>query len=74
MSSMKLRSEGPEFVGYFNREIGGCGLRHQVKSGITGLVLVSYGYSEGLEGAAMKLYRDLSYIKDVGLVKDMATL
>ena len=74
MSLIGPRPERPEFVGYFNREIEGYGLRHQVKPGITGLAQVSYGYGEGLEGAAVKLYYDLSYIKGVSLGQDMAIL
>lgn len=74
MSLIGPRPERPEFVGYFNREIEGYGLRHQVKPGITGLAQVSYGYGEGLEGAAVKLYYDLSYIKGVSLMWDMILL
>jgi lipopolysaccharide/colanic/teichoic acid biosynthesis glycosyltransferase len=74
MSLIGPRPERPEFVGYFNREIEGYGLRHHVKPGISGLAQVSYGYGEGLEGAAVKLYYDLSYIKGVSLAKDLDIL
>ncbi len=74
MSLIGPRPERPEFVGYFNREIEGYGLRHQVKPGLTGLAQVSFGYGEGLEGAVAKLYYDLSYIKGVSLVGDLAIL
>ena len=74
MSLIGPRPERPEFVGYFNREIEGYGLRHQVKPGITGLAQVSFGYGEGLKGAVVKLYFDLSYIKRVNLMGDLAIL
>ena len=74
MSLIGPRPERPEFVGYFNREIEGYGLRHRVKPGLTGLAQVSFGYGEGLEGAVVKLYYDLSYIKGVSLVGDLAIL
>ena len=74
MSLIGPRPERPEFVGYFNREIEGYGLRHQVKPGITGLAQVSFGYGEGLEGAVVKLYYDLSYIKRVNLMGDLTIL
>ena len=74
MSLIGPRPERPEFVGYFNREIEGYGLRHRVKPGLTGLAQVSFGYGEGLEGAVVKLYYDLSYIKRVSLVRDFSIL
>jgi lipopolysaccharide/colanic/teichoic acid biosynthesis glycosyltransferase len=74
MSLIGPRPERPEFVGRFNREIEGYGLRHRVKPGLTGLAQVNFGYGEGLEGAVVKLYYDLSYIKGVSLVRDLAIL
>jgi lipopolysaccharide/colanic/teichoic acid biosynthesis glycosyltransferase len=74
MSLIGPRPERPEFVGLFYTEIEGYELRHRVKPGITGLAQVSYGYGDGLDGAAVKLYYDLSYIKGVSLARDLAIL
>ncbi len=74
MSLIGPRPERPEYVGHFDREIEGYGLRHRVKPGITGLAQVSYGYGEGLDGAAVKLYYDLRYIRGVSLAQDLAIL
>lgn len=74
MSLIGPRPERPEFVGRFSREIEGYGLRHRVRPGITGLAQISYGYGEGLEGAAVKLFYDLSYIQGMGLLRDLGIL
>ena len=72
MSLVGPRPERPEFVRRFESEIEGYALRHRIKPGITGLAQVNYGYADNLEGTAVKLFYDLSYIKGASLSSDLA--
>lgn len=61
------RPERPEFVYKLEQEIPFYGRRHLVKPGITGWAQVRAGYGLSDEGAAIKLSRDLFYLKHQSL-------
>jgi lipopolysaccharide/colanic/teichoic acid biosynthesis glycosyltransferase len=74
MSLIGPRPERPEFVAEYARQIEGYTLRHSVKPGITGLAQVRQGYAENLQGAVVKLYHDLDYIRRCSLRTDLSIL
>jgi lipopolysaccharide/colanic/teichoic acid biosynthesis glycosyltransferase len=74
MSLIGPRPERPEFVVEYARQIEGYALRHSIKPGITGLAQVRQGYAENLQGAVVKLYHDLDYIRRCSLRTDLAIL
>lgn len=74
MSLVGPRPERPEFVAQYAGEIEGYALRHLVKPGITGMAQVRHGYAEGLEGAVLKLYHDLDYIRRCSMRTDFVIL
>ncbi|MBJ7348650.1 MAG: exopolysaccharide biosynthesis polyprenyl glycosylphosphotransferase [Thermoleophilaceae bacterium] len=67
MSLVGPRPERPEFVYKLEQEIPFYGRRHLVKPGITGWAQVRAGYGLSDEGAAIKLSRDLFYLKHQSL-------
>ncbi len=74
MSLVGPRPERPEFVGQYEQRIKGYSLRHSVKPGLTGLAQISQGYTDDIEGALVKLYYDLSYIRHGSLWQDLSIL
>ena len=74
MSLIGPRPERPEFVAQYERQIEGYALRHSIKPGITGLAQVRQGYAENLQGAVVKLYHDLDYIRRCSLRTDLSIL
>ncbi len=74
MSLVGPRPERPEFVAQYERRIKGYALRHRVKPGLTGLAQISQGYTDDVEGALIKLYYDLSYIRRGSLWQDLSIL
>jgi lipopolysaccharide/colanic/teichoic acid biosynthesis glycosyltransferase len=74
MSLIGPRPERPEFTELYTREIEGYAWRYLVKPGITGLAQVQAGYTECLQGAAVKFYYDIEYIRNGSLRTDLVIL
>ena len=68
MSIVGPRSERPEFVANFEKEIPGYSQRFAVKAGITGLAQVAGNYDTTPQD---KLRYDLLYIKNYSVLQDM---
>jgi len=71
MSFVGPRPERPVFVQQFRDEMPGYELRHQVKTGITGLAQVEGKYTTPPED---KLRFDLLYVKTMSPIKDIQIL
>ncbi|MBK5230362.1 MAG: sugar transferase [Thermoleophilia bacterium] len=63
MSLVGPRPERPEFVHRLERDIPFYGRRHLIKPGVTGWAQVRAGYGMSDDGQAVKLSRDLFYLK-----------
>ena len=68
MSVVGPRSERPEFVANFEKEIPGYSQRFAVKAGITGLAQVAGNYDTTAQD---KLRYDLLYIKNYSILQDI---
>ena len=68
MSVVGPRSERPEFVTNFEKEIPGYSQRFAVKAGITGLAQITGNYDTTPQD---KLRYDLLYIKNYSLLQDL---
>ncbi len=68
MSVVGPRSERPEFVSNFEKEIPGYSQRFAVKAGITGLAQVAGNYDTTPQD---KLRYDLLYIKNYSILQDL---
>jgi len=74
MSLVGPRSERPEWIAEFQKQIPFYRARLQVKPGITGWAQVNYSYYATVEEMAIKLEYDLYYIKHRNLFMDMIIL
>ncbi len=71
MSVVGPRSERPEWVAEFQKQIPFYRARLLVKPGVTGWAQVNYGYYATVEEMAVKLEYDLYYIKHRNLLMDI---
>lgn len=71
MSIVGPRSERPEWVAEFQKQIPFYRARLLVKPGITGWAQVNYGYYATVEEMAVKLEYDLYYIKHRNFLMDI---
>jgi len=74
MSMVGPRSERPEWVAHFEKQIPFYRARLLVKPGITGWAQVNYGYVATVEETTIKLEYDLYYIKHRDLLMDFTIL
>ncbi len=74
MSLVGPRSERPEWIADFQKQIPFYRARLLVKPGITGWAQVSYSYYATVEEMAIKLELDLYYIKHRNFLMDMIIL
>ncbi len=74
MSLVGPRSERPEWVSHFEKQIPFYRARLLVKPGITGWAQVNYGYVATVEETTVKLEYDLYYIKHRSLFMDITIL
>jgi len=74
MSLVGPRSERPEWISEFQKQIPFYRARLLVKPGITGLAQVNYSYYNTVEEMAVKLEYDLYYIKHRNLLMDLVIL
>jgi exopolysaccharide biosynthesis polyprenyl glycosylphosphotransferase len=74
MSLVGPRSERPEWIAEFQKQIPFYRARLLVKPGLTGLAQVSYSYYTTVEEMAIKLEYDLFYIKHRNLFLDIVIL
>ncbi len=74
MSMVGPRSERPEWVTHFEKQIPFYRARLLVKPGITGWAQVNYGYVATVEETTVKLEYDLYYIKHRNLATDVTIL
>jgi lipopolysaccharide/colanic/teichoic acid biosynthesis glycosyltransferase len=74
MSMVGPRSERPEWVTHFEKQIPFYRARLLVKPGITGWAQINYGYVATVEETTIKLEYDLYYIKHRNLLMDMSIL
>jgi exopolysaccharide biosynthesis polyprenyl glycosylphosphotransferase len=74
MSLVGPRSERPEWIAEFQRQIPFYRARLLVKPGITGWAQVNYSYYATVEEMAIKLEYDLYYIKHRDMILDMLIL
>ena len=74
MSLVGPRSERPEWIAEFQKQIPFYRARLLVKPGITGWAQVNYSYYATVEEMAIKLEYDLYYIKHRDLLMDMLIL
>ena len=74
MSLVGPRSERPEWISEFQKQIPFYRARLQVKPGITGWAQVNYSYYATVEEMAIKLEYDLYYIKHRNLFMDLNIL
>ncbi len=74
MSLVGPRSERPEWVSHFEKQIPFYRARLLVKPGLTGWAQVNYGYVATVEETTVKLEYDLYYIKHRNLWMDMTIL
>jgi exopolysaccharide biosynthesis polyprenyl glycosylphosphotransferase len=74
MSMVGPRSERPEWVARFEKQIPFYRARLLVKPGITGWAQVNYGYVATVEETTLKLEYDLYYIKHRSLLMDMTII
>ena len=71
MSLVGPRSERPEWINEFQKQIPFYRARLQVKPGITGWAQVNYSYYATVEEMAIKLEYDLFYLKHRNLFMDV---
>jgi sugar transferase (PEP-CTERM system associated) len=74
MTLIGPRPERPYFVRQLSEAIPFYDYRHAVRPGITGWAQVSFRYGASLEDTRRKLSYDLYYIKNRGLLLDIAIL
>ena len=74
MSFIGPRPERKEFVDQLTKNIPYYGVRHSIKSGITGWAQVKYPYGASEEDALEKLRYDLYYIKNFTVFLDLMIL
>jgi lipopolysaccharide/colanic/teichoic acid biosynthesis glycosyltransferase len=71
MSIVGPRSERPEWVAEFQKQIPFYRARLLVKPGVSGWAQVNYGYYATIEEMVVKLEYDLYYIKHRNLLMDL---
>ncbi len=74
MSLVGPRPERPMFVDHLAQKIRLYGLRHNVKSGLTGWAQINYPYGASEEDAKRKLEYDLYYMKNYSLLRDLSIM
>jgi exopolysaccharide biosynthesis polyprenyl glycosylphosphotransferase len=74
MSMVGPRSERPEWVTHFEKQIPFYRARLLVKPGITGWAQVNYGYVSTVEETTLKLEYDLYYIKHRSILMDLTII
>jgi lipopolysaccharide/colanic/teichoic acid biosynthesis glycosyltransferase len=74
MSLVGPRSERPEWIAEFQKQIPFYRARLLVKPGITGWAQVNYSYYATVEEMAIKLEFDLFYIKHRNIMMDLLIL
>ncbi|MEO1245997.1 MAG: TIGR03013 family XrtA/PEP-CTERM system glycosyltransferase [Pseudomonadota bacterium] len=74
MSLVGPRPERPKFVAQLSESIPYYAERHTVKPGITGWAQLKYAYGSTEQDAVEKLQYDLFYVKNQGLMLDVAIL
>jgi len=74
MSIVGPRSERPELVEYYQRQIPFYRARLLVKPGISGWAQINYGYASTVEDTIVKLEYDLYYIKHRSLLTDISII
>jgi lipopolysaccharide/colanic/teichoic acid biosynthesis glycosyltransferase len=74
MSLVGPRSERPEWIAEFQKQIPFYRARLLVKPGITGWAQVNYSYYATVEEMAIKLEYDLYYIKHRNMLMDLLIL
>lgn len=74
MSLVGPRPERPLFVDELSKKIRLYGLRHNVKSGLTGWAQINYPYGASEEDARRKLEYDLYYMKNYSLLRDLSIM
>jgi len=74
MSLVGPRSERPEWIAEFQKQIPFYRARLLVKPGMTGWAQVNYSYYATVEEMAIKLEYDLYYIKHRDMILDMLIL
>ena len=74
MSIVGPRPERPEFVASLSESIPYYAERHSVKPGVTGWAQLRYSYGSSEEDAKEKLHYDLYYVKNQGLILDIAIM
>jgi exopolysaccharide biosynthesis polyprenyl glycosylphosphotransferase len=74
MSVVGPRSERPEWIAEFQKQIPFYRARLLVKPGITGWAQVNYSYYASVEEMAVKLEFDLYYIKHRNLLMDLSII
>lgn len=74
MSLVGPRPERPLFVADLSKKIRLYGLRHNVKSGLTGWAQINYPYGASEEDARRKLEYDLYYMKNYSLLRDLSIM
>lgn len=74
MNVVGPRPERPSIVARLREDIPEYQFRHRVKPGITGLAQIHQNYDRSLEDVRSKVRWDLSYIRDQGLLLDVAIM
>lgn len=74
MSVVGPRPERPEFVRKLGDAVPYYDERHAVKPGITGWAQLKYSYGSSTQDALEKLHYDLYYVKNHGLILDIAIM
>ncbi|MBN2385477.1 MAG: sugar transferase [Anaerolineales bacterium] len=74
MSLIGPRSERPEWIAEFQKQIPFYRARLLVKPGVSGWAQVNYGYTATVQEMAIKLEYDLYYIKHRNLMMDLSII
>ena len=74
MSIVGPRSERPEWVAEFQKQIPFYRARLLVKPGITGWAQINFGYAASIDETIVKLEYDLYYIKHRSMPMDLVIL
>ena len=74
MSIVGPRPERPEFTEKLKKTVPYYDERHTLKPGITGWAQLKYSYGSSTRDATEKLHYDLYYVKNHGLILDIAIM